>query len=54
MSEMLRGGRLSKVREDVDKFTSSMKDDERIADSVIAINKAHVVMLIEQKIIKQP
>jgi argininosuccinate lyase len=53
MSDLLRGGRLSKVREDVTKFTSSMKDDERLADAVIAINKAHIVMLIEQKIIKQ-
>jgi argininosuccinate lyase len=53
MSKLLRGGRLSKVREDVAKFTSSMKDDERLASAVIAINKAHVVMLIEQKIIKQ-
>jgi argininosuccinate lyase len=53
MSKLLRGGRLSKVREDVAKFTSSMKDDERLADAVIAINKAHVVMLIEQKILKQ-
>jgi len=53
MSKLLRGGRLSKVREDVVKFTSSMKDDERLANAVIAINKAHVVMLIEQKIIRQ-
>jgi len=41
------------VREDVAKFTSSMKDDERLANAVIAINKAHVVMLIEQKISSQ-
>jgi argininosuccinate lyase len=53
MSKLLRGGRLSKAREDVAKFTSSMKDDTRLADAVIAINKAHVVMLMEQKIIKQ-
>jgi argininosuccinate lyase len=53
VSKLLRGGRLSKVREDVANFTSSMKDDERLANAVIAINKAHVVMLIEQKIIKQ-
>jgi argininosuccinate lyase len=53
MSKLLRGGRLSKVREDVAKFTSSMKDDERLVGAVIAINKAHVVMLMEQKIIKQ-
>jgi argininosuccinate lyase len=51
MSKLLRGGRLSPVREDVAKFTSSMKDDVRLADAVIAINKAHVVMLMEQKII---
>jgi argininosuccinate lyase len=53
MSKLLRGGRLSPVREDVAKFTSSMKDDARLAKAVVAINKAHVVMLMEQKIIKQ-
>lgn len=39
------------MREDVAKFTSSIKDDTRLLNGVIAINKAHVVMLIEQKII---
>src|SRR5512140_3794685 len=53
MSKILRGGRLSNVREDVAKFTSSRKDDERLAAAVIDINKAHVIMLIEQKIISQ-
>ncbi len=53
MSKLLRGGRLSPVREDVAKFTSSMKDDVKLATAVIGINKAHVVMLLEQKIIKQ-
>jgi argininosuccinate lyase len=48
---MLHGGRLGNVREDVAKFTSSRKDDARLADAVLAINKAHVVMLMEQKII---
>ncbi len=52
MSKMLHGGRLGNVREDVAKFTSSRKDDARLADAVLAINKAHVVMLMEQKIIK--
>jgi argininosuccinate lyase len=51
MSKMLHGGRLGNVREDVAKFTSSRKDDARLADAVLAINKAHVVMLMEQKII---
>ena len=49
---MLHGGRLGNVREDVAKFTSSRKDDARLADAVLAINKAHVVMLMEQKIIQ--
>ena len=48
---MLHGGRLGNVREDVAKFTSSRKDDARLADAVLAINKAHVAMLMEQKII---
>ena len=49
---MLHGGRLGNVREDVAKFTSSRNDDVRLADAVLAINKAHVVMLMEQKIIQ--
>ena len=53
MSKLLRGGRLSRTREDVIKFTSSIKDDARLSKAVIDINKAHVVMLIEQKIISQ-
>ena len=50
---MLHGGRLGNVREDVAKFCSSRKDDARLADAVLAINKAHVAMLIEQKIIQK-
>jgi argininosuccinate lyase len=53
MSKLLRGGRLSPMREDVVKFTSSMKDDARLAKAVIDINKAHVIMLMENKIIKR-
>src|SRR5208283_3607773 len=52
MSKILHGGRLTSMREDVAKFTSSRKDDERLATAVVDINKAHVVMLIEQKIIQ--
>ena len=40
------------MREDVAKFTSSRKDDERLATAVIDINKAHVIMLMEQKLIQ--
>ncbi len=43
---------MGNVREDVAKFTSSRKDDARLADAVLAINKAHVAMLMEQKIIQ--
>jgi argininosuccinate lyase len=42
---------LGDIREDVAKFCSSRKDDVRLADAVLAISKAHVVMLIEQEII---
>jgi len=52
MSKILHGGRLTSMREDVAKFTSSRKDDERIAAAVVDISKAHVVMLMEQKIIQ--
>jgi argininosuccinate lyase len=52
MSKTLRGGRLSSKRDDVAAFTSSIKDDARLANAVIDINKAHVIMLMEQKIIK--
>ncbi len=51
MSKILHGGRLGNIREDVARFTSSIKDDFRLLDSVVAINKAHVVMLTEQKIL---
>ena len=51
MSRLLRGGRLSPVREDVAKFTSSINDDAKLAKAVVAINKAHVIMLTEQQII---
>src|SRR4030065_534762 len=52
MSKTLRGGRLSSKRTDVAEYTSSIKDDAKLADAVIDINKAHVIMLMEQKIVK--
>ncbi|MFQ6077317.1 MAG: argininosuccinate lyase, partial [Candidatus Bathyarchaeia archaeon] len=51
MSDLLKGGRLPTVRRDVVRFTSSVKSDQRMLGSIIKINKAHVVMLVEQKII---
>ncbi len=52
MSEILQGGRLTSVRKDVVKFTSSMKNDRRLSKAVIRINEAHVIMMMEQKIIE--
>lgn len=51
MSKLLRGGRLTSTREDVIKFTSSMRSDQRLLNSVIKINKAHTIMLMERKIV---
>jgi len=51
MSKLLHGGRLASSRKDVTRFTSSIKSDQRIWGSVIQINKAHTIMLMEQKII---
>ena len=51
MPDLLRKGRLRSVRDDVVKFTSSIESDERLLKHVVDINKAHIVMLIEQGII---
>jgi argininosuccinate lyase len=51
-STLLRGGRITSVRKDVVKFTSSIKSDQRLLKSVIQINEAHVAMMMEQKIIE--
>ena len=53
MPNLLRGGRLKSVREDVANFTSSLKDDLVLEGSGLRINQAHIIMLIEQKIIKR-
>ncbi|MCZ7399159.1 MAG: argininosuccinate lyase, partial [Candidatus Methanoperedens sp.] len=50
---ILRRGRLQvKQDEDIMRFTSSMEADKRIFDADIEVDKAHVVMLKEQGIIK--
>ncbi|MGQ9551803.1 MAG: argininosuccinate lyase [Candidatus Bathycorpusculaceae bacterium] len=51
MSEILQGGRLRSTRKEVVKFASSLKDDRKLSNAVVAINKAHIVMLMEQRII---
>jgi len=51
LSKLLRRGRLKSVREDVVKFTSSARSDRKLLKHIININKAHMVMLTEQKIV---
>jgi argininosuccinate lyase len=51
-SKLLRGGRITSVRKDVVRFTSSIKSDRRLLKSVIKINQAHAAMMMEQKIIE--
>lgn len=48
---MLRGGRIGSIRKDVVEFTSSIKSDKKLLEAVIKINQAHIIMLIEQKIL---
>ncbi|MGQ9641786.1 MAG: argininosuccinate lyase [Candidatus Bathycorpusculaceae bacterium] len=52
MSKLLWGGRIPYVKEDVVKFTSSIQNDQKLLKAVIKINQAHVIMLMEQKIIE--
>jgi argininosuccinate lyase len=54
MSSLFKGGRLSSVRKDVVNFTSSLRSDRKLLKFVISINKAHVLMMMEQKIIDWP
>lgn len=50
---ILRRGRLSvEPDKDITNFTSSMEADKRIFDADIEVDKAHVIMLREQNIIK--
>jgi argininosuccinate lyase len=53
LSDYLRRGRLESVRKDVTFFTSSVKSDKKLLNQIFEINKAHIIMLIEKKIIKQ-
>jgi argininosuccinate lyase len=52
MSTLLQGGRITSVRKDVVKFTSSIKSDQKLLKQVIKINEAHVAMMMEQKIVE--
>jgi len=54
MSDLLRKGRLGKIRKDVLEFTSSVDSDTEIIEPTLNINRAHIVMLIEERIITAP
>ena len=54
MSSFFKGGRLGSARKDVVNFTSSFQSDRKLLKFVISINKAHVLMMMEQKIIDWP
>ena len=51
MSKLLRKGRLGSARGGVTKFTSSIRSDEKLLKHVVDINRAHIVMLMEQEIV---
>jgi len=51
VSDLLRKGRLKSARKDVILFTSSAKDDEKILKEIVDINRAHIIMLVENGII---
>ncbi len=51
MSSLLRSGRLKPAKKDAISFTSSVKDDEKILKQIVDVNKAHIIMLIEEGII---
>lgn len=54
MRDILRGGRLSSdMEQEAAKFTSSPEVDEWFFESVVLVDRAHVVMLREQEIISK-
>ena len=49
----LRGGRVAAIRNDVLEFMSSVHDDQRIAQSAVLVNEAHVIALVKAKAIER-
>ena len=52
MSQILRGGRLGKMKDEVVRFISSVEADRRISRETILVNKAHVIALAKAKAIE--
>jgi len=53
MSDLLRKGRLKPAKKDAILFVSSAKDDEEILKEIVEVNRAHIVMLVENGIIDE-
>ena len=53
MSRLLRGARLGSTKKGIVDFVSSLEADQRLLESVVKINKAHVVMMVDCKIVDQ-
>ncbi len=53
MSRLLRSGRLLNAKKHIINFVSSAKDDKAFLMHLVEINKAHIVMLTENGIIKE-
>jgi argininosuccinate lyase len=53
MSKLFRKGILKAAKKDAVQFVSSSQDDTRIYNQIIKINKAHIIMLLENNIIKK-
>jgi len=53
LSKLLRGARLGSTKKDIVDYVSSLTSDQRLLESVVKINRAHVIMLTDCKIIDQ-
>ncbi len=54
MRDLLRGERLDKMDEEALRYTASIADDQPLLDSIIMINKAHVIALHQAGILDRP
>ena len=53
MSKLLRDARLGPKKEQVVEFTSSIEADQKLFENVVRINKAHVIVMAECRILDQ-
>jgi len=53
VSLLFKDGRIKAPKREISRFISSIRDDVKLLKHIVKINKAHVIMLMEQKIIKK-